>query len=117
GVGGEAVVELAACRVRDGIADVAPFTVDAGEQRPQVEARATAGDLAACEQVDAPDGVVERAQAEGGQVTAHLFRDVEQVRLDHLGRGGELRAQLGPLARDPDRTRVHVAGAHHQAAL
>ena len=34
-----------------------------------------------------------------------------------LGRAGELRPQLGPLARDPDRAGVEVARAHHQAAL
>ena len=42
---------------------------------------------------------------------------MEQVRLDVLRRGGEFGAQLRPLRRDPDRTGVEVARAHHQAAL
>ena len=48
---------------------------------------------------------------------SHLFRDEAEVRLDVLRRRRELRAQLGPLRRDPNWTRVEVARAHHQAAL
>ena len=48
---------------------------------------------------------------------ADLERDEPEVGLDHLRRAGELRAELGPLARDPHGAGIEVARAHHQAAL
>jgi len=46
-----------------------------------------------------------------------LLGDVRQIRLEHLRRPGKLGPQLWALGRDPHRTGVEVAGAHHDAAL
>ena len=105
--------------VRDGLADVARVPLAGSrEKRREVErvGRGVAGAPLA-EQVGAADGLVERPEAEPREQLAHLESDEPEVRLDHLGRARELRAQLRPLARDPDRARVEVARAHHQAAL
>ena len=94
-----------------------PFGAPADERR-QVEAvdrhvaRATLR-----EALHAPDGVVERAQAERREQAPHLLGDEEEVRLHHLGRPAELLPQLRPLGRDPDGAAVEVARAHHETAL
>ena len=103
----------------DRLADVAGVPLPRpGEERAEVErvGRGVARPLLA-EQVGAADGLVERPEAEAGEALAHLERDEAQVRLHHLRCPRELRAELGALARDPDRARVEVARAHHQAAL
>ena len=69
------------------------------------------------EQIGAADGLVEGAETQAREEAAHLESDEAEVRLDHLGRAGELLAQLGPLARDPHRARVEVTRSHHQAPL
>ena len=84
---------------------------DAQRRRAPVEVRAPT------EQVDPPDGLLERAQTEQGELPARLLGDHQQVGLDHLRRPRELRAQLGPLRRDSDGTRVEMARAHEQAAF
>jgi hypothetical protein len=89
-----------------------------GQQRRQVERvpRRVSG-VALAEQLDVAHGLVERAQAERREQATHLLGDEEQIGLHHLRRPGELGAQLGALRRDPDRARVEVTRAHHQAAL
>ena len=57
-----------------------------------------------------------RAEAERGEVLAHLLGDVLEEGLDELRLAGEARAQLGVLGRDADRAGVEVADAHHDAA-
>ncbi len=68
------------------------------------------------EQVDAPDRLVERAQAQRGEDLAHLLGDEEEEVDDVLGRALEALAQLRVLRGDPHRAGVQVAGAHHDAA-
>ena len=68
------------------------------------------------EQVDPPDGLVERAQAERREQLAHLLGDVLEERLDELGLAAELGPQRRVLGRDPDGAGVEVADAHHDAA-
>ncbi len=68
------------------------------------------------EQVDAADGLVERAQPERGQQLAHLLGDVLEEGLDELGLAAELGAQRRVLGGDADRAGVEVADAHHDAA-
>ena len=68
------------------------------------------------EQVDAADGLVQRAQAERGQELAHLLGDVLEEGLDELGLAAELGPQRRVLGGDPDRAGVEVADAHHDAA-
>ena len=90
----------------------------ADEQPAEVErVRRRVAGAALPQQVRPPDRLVEGPQTERGEQLAHLERDEAEVRLDHLGRAGELRAQLRALARDADRARVEVARPHHQAAL
>ena len=105
--------------VRHGLPDVAGMPLPRrDEERGEVErVGGRVAGAALPEQVDPADGLVERPQAEPREVLAHVERDEPQVRLHHLGRARELRAQLGALAGDPDRARVEVARAHHQAAL
>ena len=62
------------------------------------------------------DGLVEAAEAQRGEVLAHLLGDVGEERLDELRLAGELLAQLGVLRRDAHRAGVEVADAHHDAA-
>ena len=57
-----------------------------------------------------------RAHAEAAHQLAHLVGDVEEEVDDVLGLALEALAQLGVLRGDPDRARVQVAGAHHDAA-
>ena len=105
--------------VRHRLADVARRpTAETHEQPVELE-RVRCGIAGAPlpEQVGAADGLVDGAEAECREVLSHLERDEAEVGLDHLRRPRELRAQLGPLARDPDGARVEVAGAHHEAAL
>ena len=68
------------------------------------------------ERLGVADRLVEAAEAERGQVLAHLLGDVGEERLDELRLAGELLAQLGVLGRDADRAGVEVADAHHDAA-
>ena len=56
------------------------------------------------------------AEAERGEVLAHLLGDVLEERLDELGLAAEPLAQLGVLRRDADRAGVEVADPHHDAA-
>ena len=58
------------------------------------------------QQVGAPDRLGEAAEAQRGEDPPHFLCDEQEVRLHRLGRGRELRAQLGPLRRDAHRTRV-----------
>ena len=68
------------------------------------------------EQVGPPDQLVHGAQTEAREDPAHLLGDkVEEVD-DVLGRAGEALAQNRVLRGDADRTRVEMAGAHHDAA-
>ena len=68
------------------------------------------------EQVDAPDRLVQRTQADRGEDLAHFLGD-EEEEVDHmLGRPLEALAQLGVLRGDADGARVQMAGAHHDAA-
>ena len=60
--------------------------------------------------------LVESAVAECGHDLADLFRDEEEVIDDVLGLPGEALAQQRDLGRNPDRTGVEVALAHHDAA-
>ena len=68
------------------------------------------------EHLGVADGLVERAEAERGQVLAHLLGDVLEEGDDELGLAGEPLAQLGVLGGDADRAGVEVADAHHDAA-
>ena len=68
------------------------------------------------EQVDPADGLLERPQAQGGQVLADLLGDELEEGLDELGRAGEALAQLGVLGGDAHRAGVEVADPHHDAA-
>ncbi len=69
------------------------------------------------EALHAADGFVHRSQTERGQQPADLLGDEQQVRGHHLRCALVLGAQIGSLGGDPYRTRVAVAGAHHDAAL
>ena len=68
------------------------------------------------EQLDVADRLGDRAEAERGEVLAHLLGDELEEVDDELGLAGELLAQLRVLGRDADRARVEVADAHHDAA-
>ena len=46
--------------------------------------------LPTLQEIDASDGVVERPQAERGEVVTHLVGDEEEIVLDHLRRRCEL---------------------------
>ena len=72
---------------------------------------------AGVEQVDAADGLVDRAQAQGGEELAHLLGDELEEGHDVLGLAGEPLAQLGVLGGHAHRAGVQVAHAHHDAAL
>ena len=54
-----------------------------------------------------------RAREQGADLLGHRSHE----RGDHLRRPGELRPQLRPLGRDPDRAGVQVTRANHEAAL
>ena len=62
------------------------------------------------------DRLVERAEAELGEVLADLLGDELEEVHDELRLAGEPRAQLRVLGRDADRAGVEVADAHHDAA-
>ena len=62
------------------------------------------------------DRLVERAEAELGEVLAHLLGDELEEVHDELRLAAEARAQLGVLGGDADRAGVEVADAHHDAA-
>ena len=62
------------------------------------------------------DGLRDRAEAERGEVLAHLLGDELEEVDDELGLAGEALAQLGVLRGDADRAGVEVADAHHHAA-
>ena len=72
--------------------------------------------FAAHDAVDAPDHLLDGAEAERGHDAAQLLGDEEHVVHDVLGRAREARAQHRVLRRDADGTRVEVALAHHDAA-
>ena len=59
--------------------------------------------------LDVTDRLLQRAEAELREQPAHFLGNEEQIRLHHLRRSGELRAELGLLGRDPDRARVEMA--------
>ena len=93
--------------------------VGLGQHRGEVETRPPSSASTAVvgvEQVDAADGLVERAQAERGQQLAHLLGDVLEEGLDELGLAVELGPQRRVLGGDADRAGVEVADAHHDAA-
>ena len=71
---------------------------------------------AGVEHLDVADGLGDRAEAERGQVLAHLLGDELEEVHDELGLAGEALAQLGVLRGDADRAGVEVADAHHDAA-
>src|SRR5213078_3825320 len=73
-------------------------------------------DVAHVEHVDAPDHVVDGADAERGHDLAQLLGD-EHHEVDHvLGLALELPPQHRVLGRDADRAGVEMADAHHDAA-
>ena len=67
------------------------------------------------EQIGTADQVVEAPDAETRHDPARLLGDEEHEVDDVLGLAGEALPQLGILRRDPDRTGVEMAGAHHYA--
>ena len=68
------------------------------------------------QQLAVPDRLLEAAEAELGEVLAHLLgEELEEVD-DELGLAGEPCAQLGVLGRDAHRAGVEVADAHQDAA-
>src|SRR5205823_4933727 len=74
------------------------------------------GDVAHVQHVDAPDHVVDGAEAERCHDLAQLLGD-EHHEVDHvLGLALELLPQHRVLGRDADRAGVQVADAHHDAA-
>ncbi len=68
------------------------------------------------QEVGAADGLLDAAQPEGGEQTAHLLGDVAEEGLDELGLAGEPRPQQGVHRRHPHRAGVEVADPHHHAA-
>ena len=72
--------------------------------------------LARVEHLDVADRLLERAEAERGEVLAHFLGDELHEVHDELGLARELLAQLRVLRRHADRARVEVADAHHDAA-
>ena len=67
-------------------------------------------------QVDAPDRLIQAAQAQRGKDLADFLGHEEEEVDDVLGAAFEALAQLRVLRGDADRTGVQVAGAHHDAA-
>jgi hypothetical protein len=63
------------------------------------------------------DGLVDRAEAQLGEVLAHLLREELHEVDDELRLAGEAAAQHRVLRRHADRAGVEVADAHHDAAL
>ena len=68
------------------------------------------------EHLGVPHRLGQRAEAQLGQVLAHLLRDEPHEVDDVLGPPVEPLAQLRVLRGDADRARVEVADAHHDAA-
>ncbi len=68
------------------------------------------------EHLGVTDRLGDRAEAELGEVLAHLFGDELEEVDDELRLAREALAQLGVLRGDADRARVEVADAHHHAA-
>ena len=68
------------------------------------------------EQLDVADRLLDRAEAERGEVLAHLLGDELHEVDDELGLARELLAQLGVLGGDTDRAGVEVTDADHDAA-
>jgi hypothetical protein len=114
----EAIVEPAADARRHRLSGIGVHAVEAVEQRRELQLR-PAGIVrrARVEEVGPADRLGEGPQPEGREEPPHLLGDEEEIRLDLLGRRVELRAELGTLGRDADRTGVDVTRAHHQAAL
>ena len=61
-------------------------------------------------------GLVDRPEAEGGQVLPRLLRQEQEEGLDELGRAREPLAQQRILRGDPHRAGIQMAHAHHDAA-
>ena len=89
-----------------------------GEDRREVEAvRLPVVDRrAGVEHLGVADRLGDRAEAERGEVLAHLLGDELEEVDDELRLAGEALAQLGVLGGDADRAGVEVADAHHHAA-
>ncbi len=89
-----------------------------GEDRREVEAVGlpVVDRLAGVEHLGVADRLGDRAEAERGQVLAHLLGDELEEVDDELRLAGEALAQLGVLGGDADRAGVEVADAHHHAA-
>ena len=68
------------------------------------------------EDLGLPDGLLDRPEAELGEVLADLLRDEPHEVHDVLGPPVEPLAQLRVLRRDADGAGVEVADAHHDAA-
>ena len=68
------------------------------------------------DQVDPADGLLQRAEAEGGQVLADLLGDVLEEGLDELGLPRVPGPECRVLGGDPHRAGVEVADPHHDAA-
>ena len=68
------------------------------------------------EHLGVADRFGDRAEAEGGEVLAHLLGDVLEEVDDELRLAGEPLAQLGVLRGHTDRAGVEMADAHHHAA-
>src|SRR5689334_5849508 len=72
--------------------------------------------LAGVQQLDVADRLVQRAEAQLGEVAADLLGEELEEGDDELRPPGEPLAQLRVLGGDADRAGVQVADAHHHAA-
>ena len=63
-----------------------------------------------------PNCLVQRTEAQGGEILAHFFGEKLEERLHELGLAGEAFAKLRVLSRNPHRTGVQVTHPHQDAA-
>ena len=61
------------------------------------------------------DHLIHGAEAEFGHVLTHFGRDEAEKILDEFRLTSKLRAQFGILRRNPNRTGIEMADAHHDA--
>ncbi len=110
---GQAVVLLGGAVARGALGQVGDV-----QDRREVEAGGlpVLDGRAGVEHLGVADRLLERAEAEPGQVLAHLLGDELEEVDDELGLAGEPLPQIGVLGRDADRAGVEVADPHHDAA-